>query len=634
LLQTAILDRLTGALCDALTGQKDGQQTLEMLEHANLFVVSLDDDRRWFRYHHLFSDLLRQRLRQTQADWVPTLHVRAGAWFEQNGFVDLAIEHALRAADFQRAVCLIEENVDALWQRGEHTQLRHWLVEFPGELLFSKPYLCIFYAWSLFTSGQMDAAEHSLQAAEQATESLSPAHEDQLSEADTMKLRGRAAVIRAFLDYYRGDVPGIIQHARQALRYLPEHDLIWRGIAAMELGDVHAFSGDMTAAYRARSAASEACKAAGDTYFFIFASLKLAMTLRAQGQLQRTIEVCQQRLQLASKSGLSQTAVVGCLLVTWGETLAELGDLEEAIHKARTGAELTERSGDLAMLGWSYMRLTRVLFSRGELAAAEEIIQKIEGVARESDVHRWVTHQMAAWRTRLWLVQSKLDAASQWVEERGLDIDFKPKSLHETNIFVLSDYAVLARILIAQGQFDEATGLLPCLLKVAEVGGYTTKAVELLNLQALAFQAGGDTDQAIVVVEKALVLAKPGGFIRIFADEGPPMARLLYEALSRGIAPAYVRRLLAAFPVTEPERTDVSKTLASNSELIEPLSDRELQVLQLIADGLTNPEIASRLFLALSTVKAHARNIYGKLGVHNRTQAVARARVLGLLPST
>jgi LuxR family maltose regulon positive regulatory protein len=631
LLQTSILDRLTGPLCDALTGQADGQATLEMLERANLFIVSLDEERRWYRYHHLFADLLRQRLDQAQQDWVSMLHIRASEWFEQNGFVDQAIEHALRAEDFERAVYLIGESVDALWQRGEHTKLRRWLVEFPGELLFSKPYLCIFYAWSLFTSGQMDAAERSLQAAEQATESLSPAHKDQLSEADTMKLRGRAAVIQAFLDDYRGDVPGIIQHARQALTYLPEHDLTWRGIVAMELGDVHAFRGNMTAAYQARLAASEACKAAGDIYFFIFASLKLAMTLRAQGQLQRTIEVCQQRLQLASKSGLSQTAVAGCLLATWGETLAELDDLEEALHQARTGAERTERGGDLAMLGWSYMCLTRVLFSRGELAAAEEIIQKIEGAVRESDVHRWVTHQMAAWRTRLWLVQSKLDTAFQWVEERGLDIDFKPKSLHETNIFVLSDYVVLARILIAQGQFDEATGLLPCLLEAAEAGGYISKAVELLNLQALAFQAGGDTDQAIVVVGKALAFAEPGGFIRIFVDEGPPMAHLLYKALSRGIARDYVRRLLAAFPVTEPGQTDVSKILASNSELIEPLSDRELEVLRLFAEGLTNREIASRLFLALNTVKAHAGNIYGKLNVHSRTQAIARAQALGLL---
>jgi LuxR family maltose regulon positive regulatory protein len=275
--------------------------------------------------------------------------------------------------------------------------------------------------------------------------------------------------------------------------------------------------------------------------------------------------------------------------------------------------------------------LTRVLFSRGELAAAEEIIQKIEGAVRESDVHRWVTHQMAAWRTRLWLVQSKLDTAFQWVEERGLDIDFKPKSLHETNIFVLSDYVVLARILIAQGQFDEATGLLPCLLEAAEAGGYISKAVELLNLQALAFQAGGDTDQAIVVVGKAIAFAEPGGFIRIFVDEGPPMAHLLYKALSRGIARDYVRRLLAAFPVTEPGQTDVSKILASNSELIEPLSDRELEVLRLFAEGLTNREIASRLFLALNTVKAHAGNIYGKLNVHSRTQAIARAQALGLL---
>jgi LuxR family maltose regulon positive regulatory protein len=196
------------------------------------------------------------------------------------------------------------------------------------------------------------------------------------------------------------------------------------------------------------------------------------------------------------------------------------------------------------------------------------------------------------------------------------------------------DYVVLARILIAQRRLDETTRLLQRLLEVAEAGGRTSKVIEILILQALSLQAQGDTDQAITTLEKALTLAEPGGFIRVFVDEGPPMACLLYEAVARGIVPEYVRRLLAASPVAESEQVDPSETQASNSELVEPLSEREPEVLQLIAEGLTNSEIASRLFLALNTVKVHARNIYGKLDVHNRTQAVSRARALGILPAT
>jgi LuxR family maltose regulon positive regulatory protein len=443
-----------------------------------------------------------------------------------------------------------------------------------------------------------------------------------------MKIQGRAAAIRAFLAFYRGDVQAIDKYSRQALEYLPEQDLTWRSTATVALGDAYSFVGEIAAAYRVRLEALEASKAAGNFYMTLIASMKLAVTLRQQGQLQRVIEICQQQLQLANESGLSQTVVVGWLSAIWGEVLAELNDLDGAIHQAEKGTELTERGRDVAMIGWSYLCLMRVLFSRGDMAGAQEIIQKMETIAREHHVPPWITNLIAAWQARIWLAQDKLDAASQWVGERELDANRDPAYLHEM------EYIVLARILSAQGRLDETARLLQRLLEATETGGRTSRAIEILMLQALAFQAKGDTDQAMAALERALTLAEPGGFIRIFVDEGPPMACLLYKAVTRGSAPDYARRLLATFPVAEPEQTAPSKTRAPKSQLVEPLSERELEVLQLIAEGLTNPEIASRLFLALNTVKAHTRNIYGKLGVHNRTQAVVRARALGVLPST
>ncbi|HSR33946.1 MAG TPA: LuxR family transcriptional regulator, partial [Anaerolineae bacterium] len=413
LLQTSVLDRLTGSLCDAvrfgaaeppgssggtaLTDQDNGQAILEMLERANLFIVPLDEERRWYRYHRLFADLLRQRLRRTQPELVPPLHRRASEWYERNGVANEAIAHALQAGDFERVAQLLEEHMDALWGRGEHSKSRGWLDRLPEEVLFSKPHISIYQARYQCLSGQLDAAERTLAAAEQALDlgldrSSEPEPHKQISltTSDRVKLRGRAAATRALLCSYQGDVPGIVQHARQALEYLPREDLTWRSVTALVLGNAHGFKGDMTAAYQARLEALKACEAAGDIYFIMIANLELAMTLRAQGRLQRTIEICQHQMQVANENGLSQTKTAGWLLAIWGETLAELNDLAEAVDRAKEGFKLTRGSGDLQMIGWSFICLIRILLSRGDLADAEETIQEMERFDRESRLPPWI----------------------------------------------------------------------------------------------------------------------------------------------------------------------------------------------------------------------------------------------------
>ena len=616
LLQTSILDRLTGSLCDALTASDEGQTTLEMLERANLFIVSLDQERRWFRYHRLFGDLLRRQLHQERPDEESGLHRWASTWYEQHGFVDEAIAHALRAKAPERAAHLIERAAEAVWVRGEDAKLRRWLAELPVQLVLAKPQLSIYHAWDLLARGQLDAAHEVLQAVELVPES-SPdcAHETALC--------GRIATARAFSAFYRGDVPAITRYARQALEYLPAWDSAWRSTAVHILGDGYDLAGDMAKAYQSRLEAVEASEAAGNHFQIMIANLKLAIVLRHQGRLQEVIELCRQQKQLADESGMAQTVVGGWLLAIWGEVLAETNDLERALQQAKKGVEITERGGDLAMLGWSYLCLIRILFSRGQYTSAEEVIHKIEHIARDNAVPPWIMNQKIAWQARIWLAQDRLDAVSRWVRTRALNADADPTYLRET------EYMVLARFLIVQRQWHDATTRLQRLLEAAEAGGRTSRAIEIRALQALALQAQGDTDPAITTLEDALTLAEPGGFIRIFVDEGPPMARLLYEAGVRGIAPAYVHRLLAAFPVVD----DSSATQVSSAQIIEPLSERELEVLHLIVEGLTNKEIASRVFLSLNTVKVHTRHIYGKLGVNNRTQAATRARTLGILPS-
>jgi LuxR family maltose regulon positive regulatory protein len=372
----------------------------------------------------------------------------------------------------------------------------------------------------------------------------------------------------------------------------------------------------------------KACEATGNTYHFMYNSAKLALNLKAQGRLLQVQELCQQRVRFANESGMSQTAVVGWLLAIWGEVLAETNDIDGALDLVEKSIDLTEHGGDAGMLGWSYLGLTRILFARGDMAGAEKIVQKINEKAKESIVPTWIMNLNAAWQSRIWLAQGKLDAAAQWVRERGLEPDKSPSYLNKYK------YLTLARILIAQGQEEESTRLLQGMLEESEVGGDTTRAIEILILQALALHAGGDANRAMQVLERALTLAEPRGFYRIFVDEGPSMAPLLYQALDRGIAPDYANRLLQAFPIDEPQQVEPSVSQVSESGYIEPLSEREIEVLQLIAEGLTNPEIAARLILSLYTVKSHTRNIYGKLDVNNRTQAVTKARTLGILSIT
>jgi LuxR family maltose regulon positive regulatory protein len=640
LLTTSILDRMTASLCDALTGETNGQETLEQLDHTNLFIVPLDEERRWYRYHHLFADLLRQRLKQTIPEQLPILHRKASEWFEQNEFTAQAIEHALRAEDFEQATNLIGRYVDALWKVGEQnrTKIHWWLEGLPEELRYSYPQLCIYHAWGQYMNGHIEAAERSLHAAEQALDASSDGDtgasltkQDQLTSLDRIQLSGRIAAIQAFLASHKGDISNSIKYAQQALEYLPEQDLAWRSTTAIALVEAYTFAGEFEAATQARLELLEMSKAAGNIFLSLTVSVRLAIDLRVQGRLQKVIDICQQQFQYANENGWSQTAVVGFLLAIWGETLAELNDLDGATTQTTKGVELVARSQDIRALCWSYLCLARVYFTKGDLVNTEKIIQKMEKALRESEIPPWITNRLATWKVRLWLAQGKLNAASQWLEERKLITDGRFKPQGEMDYFLIYDYITAARILIATSQLDEATSLLQHLLGSAEAGARTTRMIEILLLQAMAFQALGNTTQAISVLEQALNLAEPEGFIRIFADEGPPMARLLYKALEHGIAPNYTSRLLTAFPEEAPKQTTPTKPKGQKTGLIEALTEREIEVLMLISEGLTNQDIASRLFLSLNTVKVHTRNIFQKLTVTNRTEAVARAKGLGIL---
>ncbi len=630
LIGTSYLDHLCGSLCDAvlLDATISGQDTLETLRRNNLFIVPLDDERRWYRYHHLFADLLRQRLHQAYPEQILLLHYRASEWFEQNRFMDAAIAHALRGTDYPRAARLIETRYRDNYELGSQMVLRRWLAELPEALIFSRPQLCVLHAWNLFTDGDLNRVNKSLVAAEEllagSTQQDGPASINfvQPTTGDQAALRGQIAAIRSFLASYNGDMLDTIRLAHQALEALSEHQLSWRIAVLSALGDAYVNSGQITAAHRAQSDALNLAKTSGDAYMLIIAHVTLAETLRQQGQLQQVIKICQHQYMKANADGFSEAGVVGWLLGIWSEALAELNDLNTAIEYAQKGAKLAADGGDTLYQVKSTLYLTRVLFSSGHRNEAQQTIRLMLDSAQNGHLPRWAVHQASAWQARFWLAAGNIERASQWAQESNFNLD------GELNYLGEMEHTVFARIFIAQGLIDEAWQLLTRLLEVAQTNGRRSKLIELLNLQALAAHFVKNTTRSLTKLEEALLIAQPEGFVRVFVDEASPMARLLQEAIVHDIVPDYARQLLSAFPLSDPQQLPAPPS--SNSQFA-PLTQREIEILRLIGDGLTNPEIAFRLTLSLNTVKSHTRSINAKLDVTNRIQAVNRARALGII---
>ena len=641
LLQTSILERLSGPLCDAVTDQERSNALLEALERGNLFVVPLDDRRHWFRYHHLFADVLRARLMEEQPDRAPTLHRRASEWYERNGSPTDAIRHALAAEDFERAAGLVE--LAALEMLGSSQEtLYRWLMALPDEVVRARPVLSVYYAFALLGRGGFEAFDAHLRDAERWLDTSAETSERReapsvemvvVDEVAFRSLPGTIAVARAYHAGALGDVFCAADHARRALDLLPDDDHLWRGAAASLLGIAYWTSGDLEAAYRSFADGVSHQQMTGHVRFQIAVTYILADIRIAQGRLNEAVRTYEQSLQVATEQGEPVWGTAN-LYVGLSELHRERGDLEAAKQHLLRSKELGEHVVGLPETRYRwYVAMARIKEAQGDLDGALDLLDEAERQYVESpdpDVR-----PVAALKTRVWVAQGRLTEALGWTRERGLSAHDDLSYLREF------EHITLARVLLARYKCDreeryihEAMGLLKRLLQAAEEGGRMGSVIEILVLQAIAHEAQGDSPGALVPLERALSLAEPEGYVRIFVDEGLPMARLLYEALSQGVESDYIRRLLAAFPVAESEQTASSPMRGSKSELVEPLSERELEVLQLIAEGLTNQEVATRLYLSLHTVKVHARNIFTKLAVKNRAQAVARGRALGILSQT
>ena len=627
LLHTCILERLSGPLCDAVMEQEGSQAMLEALDRANLFVVPLDDERGWYRYHHLFAQALRRHLQQREPTSPPVLHRRASAWYEQHELPIEAVQHALAAPDFELAARLIESTMRSVPPLGQISTVLGWMNTLPAALVRARPFLCVYHASFLQFTHQFEAAEARLQEAERSVQEM-PAEQAQT-------FMGYVLAIRAGMAGYSGDIMHGVALARQALALLPEAEVIPRAGLMVTVARAYLVSGDVTPeSERVFTAADALIRASGNPFAAVSGLTLLARLHVLQGRLRQAAATYEQVVQVVPRPAVLQT-MFNSLLYYFGlgDLLREWNELDAAERHMVQGMALVKEmltvEPFVAVLG--YTALARLQQARGNVPGALATLDGLAQLAEQRHLAPHLMTQREAVRAQLELAQGNLAAAIRWADSSGLSAnDDDLRYPHE------GEYLALARVRIAQARDDpespflqDVLHLLDRLLKDAEVKARMNSVLEILIVRALALEAHGDRTSALSTLERALVLAEPEGYIRLFVDEGAPMLALLRQAQARSRVPGYVATLLAAFG--EQHAPTLPLASARPSPLAEPLTERERDVLRLLLEGASNREIAQRLVLSVNTVKRHVYNLCGKLGVQSRTQAIVRARTLNLL---
>jgi LuxR family maltose regulon positive regulatory protein len=663
LLQTSILERLNGPLCDAVTGQEEGHARLVALERGNFLVVPLDDKRRWYRYHHLFAEVLQAHLMAEQPDLVPTLHRLASRWYEQNhsaaDAVPQAIRHAMSAEDFNRAADLVERAVPVMRPSRQEAALLGWLKALPDEVIRCRPVLSVAYAEVLLGIGELEGVEDRVRDAErwldQSVDTADMA--DMRARPDAppagmviadgeafRRLPAEIAVARAGLALMLGDGVNAVKYAQRVLDLVPEGEELGAGSGAALLGLAAWASGDLEAAHRTFAEGMAHLQRAGYVSDAIGGSVALADIRIAQGRLREALRTYERGLQLATVQGGPILRGAADMHVGMSALYREHNDLEAATQHLRESKQLGEHNG-FPQNGYRWrVAMARIREAQGDVNGALDLIQEAEGLYVRDFFPN--VRPVAALKTRVWVSQGALDDVLGWARAAGLSADDDLSYLREF------EHITLARVLLARYKSEksesaersilEAIGLLERLLKEAEEGGRTGSVIEILVLQSLAHHAQGDTHAALMPLQRALTLAEPEGYVRMFVDEGSSMAQLLQEAVSRRMMPEYAGKLLVALGNEQQESTGesplptlptlpYSPTSSTSKSLTEPLSQRELEVLRLFQTELTGPEIASELVIALSTLRSHTKGIYSKLNVNTRRAAVKRAAELGLI---
>lgn len=635
LLRTAVLDRLSASLCEVLTGETSSRSVLESLERNNLFIVPLDDRREWYRYHHLFADVLRSRLLNEEPGRVPALHHAASEWYERNDLPEEAVKHALAAGEFGRAVQLMESALPDMRRHRQDAMLLSWLKLLPEDVVRRSPVLSVFNAWRMLVAGDLEAVESWLRDAEQGLAAgagnggRSEGHGAGFMVAgeELQNLPATIAIYRASLSQAVGDVEATAEHAQHALELTAPGDHLGRAGASGFLGMASWAAGDLERAIAIFSDAVTSLHAAGNVADEWSSTIVLADMWVARGCLQKARQLYERALQRAStQEGEHFRQATADLHVGISELDCEIGEPGAAREHLQTAAELRGSASSTENGYRQFVALARVSQAAGDLNRAIELLCEAERLYMPGffpDVR-----PIAGVKARVRILQGRLPEAWDWIRERGLCATDDLSYLHEF------EHLTLARLLIAQYRVDgaesvilEAVGLLDRLLGAADLSGQTGSVNEILILQALAQEAQGHTVLAQAPLERALVATAPEGYVRLFVDEGAPMAALLNDT-GPGVAPDHVARLLRVFRAAEGE-APTAPTIAVPSS--EALSNRELQVLGLLSTELTGPEIARDLFVSLNTLRSHTKHIFTKLDVNSRTAAVRSAKDQGLI---
>jgi LuxR family maltose regulon positive regulatory protein len=635
LLKTSILERMSAPLCNEvvgglepsnLPGLKHSNEILEYLDRANLFIIALDDQREWFRYHRLFADLLRRRLQYTHRNLVPDLHKRASKWLERNSYPEEAVEHALLSEDMKRAAELVENAAEGMMLRSQVTTLRGWLDRLPEEHIATRPLLCVYHAWVLFLNNQ------SLDTIEARLASI---------DSEAKPLSDKAIPLKAFIAAFKGSMHQAAGLSRQALKQLPEADHFLRGMAYLVLATSELSEGNPEAGFQALDQAALMGSQTSNILVSVMALACLADNCRKQGQLRRTEKLYRQALDLAVDAQGNRLPIAGRTLLGLGDLMYEWNRLDEAERYLKEGTDLIKEWGTLPLYT-GFISLARVKHAHGDFTGAVETLEQARQQAVQTETTQLDDWVVALTQASFWINEQKFERVEEWAENRGLQKIIDVSRLSESEAYAYAhmrkyELIVLARLRLAQGLTGEALSLLDELLPQVERVERVGLVIEILALKAIAFQQQGMRQAALTELGKALSRAEPEGYVRLFLDLGERMRELLSAAAQGDLYPAYANRLLEVFEQEEAQHTyrqaeQHSGRVHIGAELVEALSQRELEVLFLLRSRMTVPEIAVELCIAESTVRSHVKSIYSKLSVHRRMDAVQRAEELGVLP--